>query len=134
MMYMMYMFFYQSTHLTFLLEPLDAKSIGPYIGCLVAAFLMCILLEFLSFCQFMVKSNRSEITILTKLSSIALYAVQSFLAFLVMLLVMTFNAVMFITIILGLVTGYMYFGLKKLNKKAEMNDEGYEVVAEKCCA
>ena len=60
-----------------------------------------------------------------------LYFVQLTLAFGLMLLVMTFNGLIFVAVVSGITAGYVIFGFKKLNVLAKNGQNGYEVIAEK---
>ncbi len=129
----MYMYFYQSATLTFLFKPLTTSHIGVYIVFLIVAFLMALALDSISYVHFMFK-NHPRLNPAVKIGgSVLIYFFQTILAFWVMLLVMSYNALMIVSIILGLSVGYSIFGLKKLNDKARMMDCS-DVVHEKCCA
>jgi copper transporter 1 len=96
----MEMYFYWGTDVVFLLESWTIKSnTGLYCVALAASFLCAVLLEFLN---------------TRKLDSKPLFAlvtsVKLWLSYLLMLVLMTFNAGLFIVVMLGYTLGYFLFG------------------------
>ena len=137
-MNMMHMSFYQNADVTFLFKGLQSTNTGGYILGLVITFLLSVSIEFFSFCILMVKiktNKEQKITpIVGFVVQMLLYSLQLLIAFAVMLLVMTYNGLVFITVICGITTGYAVFGFMKLNVQGQINEKGYECVAEKCCS
>mmetsp|Transcript_38964 Transcript_38964/g.44556 ORF Transcript_38964/g.44556 Transcript_38964/m.44556 type:complete len:148 (-) Transcript_38964:69-512(-) len=136
-MYMMHMTFYQSTEAIFLFQDFESTNTAGYILGLIITFLVAVGMEALSFIIFLFKAkakrNGHVGLSMTTLIVTGLYFLQLVIAFALMLLVMTFNAIIFLTVIAGILTGYAIFGFMKLNLQAKLGESGYSTVAEKCC-
>ena len=135
-MIMMHMWFYQSAEAVFLFKQFETASVGTYTIGLIITFLLAVLLEAISYALLWVKVGMRNVSISKVTGNILmvlLYFVQLLLAFALMLLVMTFNGLIFFAVVLGIVAGYAIFGFMKLNLQATIGDSGYCLVAEKCC-
>ena len=134
-MYMMHMWFYQSSEAVFLFKDFETKSVGTYIVGLIITFLLAVSMEALSLAIFLIKqkSNESSQKLLGNIITISLYFLQLVIAFATMLLVMTFNVLIFLSVVLGVTVGYAIFGFWKMNLQSKAKETGYSCVAEKCC-
>mmetsp|Transcript_21428 Transcript_21428/g.21067 ORF Transcript_21428/g.21067 Transcript_21428/m.21067 type:complete len:97 (+) Transcript_21428:151-441(+) len=95
------------------------------------------MIEFLSFAMLSIKvQSEKEGTInpiVGRILSVLLYGLQMLIALAVMLLVMTFNALICLMVVLGVVTGYAMFGFLRLDLQSQVKDSSFHAVAEKCC-
>ena len=102
---------------------------------MILTFFLSFSLEGISYIHFMLKNN-------VEFSSpsswhwtcVAVYFCQATLGLIVMLIFMTYNLMIMISVIIGLVIGYSYFGIWRLNLRSEKTETTYEVVNEKCCS
>mmetsp|Transcript_135 Transcript_135/g.126 ORF Transcript_135/g.126 Transcript_135/m.126 type:complete len:100 (-) Transcript_135:43-342(-) len=98
---------------------------------------MALLIEFLSFVILMVKiktdKDKKMSPLLGNSIIVGLYTIQMIDALAVMLLVMSFNYLICLTVVIGVVTGYAIFGFWRLDVQSKIGDKTYSCVAEKCC-
>merc|ERR1712166_846639 len=124
MMYMMHMTFYQSNKFCVLFKDFNSDgSNGQYAGLLVFVFVFCVILEGLNYHRFVMikKHGDQDVTMNFKLKITFSYFVTVFLAYCIMLVIMSFNEGAFVTIILGLTVGNTIFSYQK--KKIEINEK-----------
>ena len=96
----MEMYFYWGTDIVFLLDSWTIKSNpGLYCLALAASFVCAVLLEFLN-------TRKLESKFLFAL----VHSIKLWFSYMLMLVLMTFNAGLFIVIMLGYTLGYMLFG------------------------
>ena len=99
-MEIMEMYFYSGTSVHYVFPGLDVNgNKGAYFGCLLLSYVLAIFVEFLSSKQLKSPGAAS-----------ILYAVKLWFSYFLMLVLMTFNAGLFISVISGYVTGYFLFG------------------------
>ncbi|CAI2383757.1 unnamed protein product [Moneuplotes crassus] len=136
-MVMMHMWFYQGAECVFLFRPFLTTNHGEYFAGLVVTFILSVMIEFLSFAMLSIKvQSEKEGTInpiVGRILSVLLYGLQMLIALAVMLLVMTFNALICLMVVLGVVTGYAMFGFLRLDLQSQIKDSSFHAVAEKCC-
>lgn len=107
MMMIMDMYMYWGTDVVFLLKSWTiTNNVGLYLVAVAASYILAILVEFLS--------TRK---IQNDFQFAGVYAVQLLIAYTLMLILMTFNGGLFLTIVLGYTTGYFLFGFDKLQFK-----------------
>ena len=112
----MCMYFYNSTKVKMIFKGWDPESNGEYFGCLVFAFLIAFLAEYLSVERDKVDSNavvrlKAEgPQLLYRMFQSVIIAFQVFFSFLTMLAVMTYNTGVVAACVLGLGTAYFIFG------------------------
>ena len=122
-MHMMHMTFFQSTELTILFKPLSSDgSIVRYIALLIFLFIICVISEGVNYHRYtMIKANGDRrIPIPLRIKITASYFATVTISYGIMLVVMSFNAGAFITIIAGLTLGNFTFGYVK--KKRQINE------------
>ena len=131
---MMHMWFYQGEECVFLFKDLHTTNLGGYIAGLIVTFLMSALIEFLSLAILMIKikiDKKNLSPVVGNVFVILLYALQMTDALAVMLLVMTFNYIICLAVVVGVVFGYAIFGFWKMDIQAKNGDKSYSCVAEK---
>merc|ERR1719263_692914 len=123
--YMMHMHFYQSNELTLLIKGFDSNgSNGQYAGLLLIVFAFCVLIEGINYHRYvMLKAHgKSEVDMAFKMKIVGSYFVSIFLAYAIMLVIMSFNGGAFITVVLGLTVGNCIFSyFKKKNQIEQYN-------------
>jgi hypothetical protein len=128
MMETMTMYFYSSYKVVFLSSSWKVDSSGAYFGCIVATFAIALLVEFLSFGHsFLEHKNKGKIRDLVKEGyldeakhsstmfrsfSLLIQFFRLFLSYLLMLIAMTFNIGLILTICVGLAFAYLLVGIK----------------------
>lgn len=107
MMMIMDMYFYWGTDVVYLFEAFTIKSNpGLYVVALLASFFMALVVEFL-------QTRKPESSILVAL----IYALQMLLSYTLMLVLMTFNGGLFLSIVIGYTVGYALFGFAPIEFK-----------------
>jgi len=100
----MEMFFYQSANVKFLFKAWTIQdNVGAYFGALLLTFLLGFAIEWLSTRR--IKSK--------KVDCLA-YFFKLLMAYALMLIVMTFNALLLVAALLGLTFGYFTFGFRPI--------------------
>ena len=95
----MEMYFYSGYQVKFLIEKWTTMNSGQYWACLIVTFLTAAFIEFLA-------SRKIRNDFLNML----VYATRLFLSYMVMLILMTFNAGLFFAVITGYTLGYFLTG------------------------
>ena len=98
-MMIMEMNFYSSWMVKFLLDKWTTQTQGQYWACIFVSFFTAALIEFLA-------SRRIKNSYLHSL----VYATRLFLSYMVMLVLMTFNAGLFVAVVTGYTFGYFLTG------------------------
>ena len=119
MMMMMYMSFYNTNDLVLLFKQIDSKADNSkYAGLLAIVACLVLMMEALSFMRF--KSvyqinnlTQGEFTFTQKLALTGNYMLSVTLAYAIMLCIMSFNAGVFITVIVSLTACHAGFGYYK---------------------
>ena len=136
-MVMMHMWFYQGTECVFLFRPFLTTNKVEYTAGLVFTFILAALIELISYSILFIKvkteKEKKIQPMVGKLAVVSLYGVQMTIALAVMLLVMTFNVLIFFAVVFGIVVGYGVFGFMRLDLQSKVGDKGFGCVAEKCC-
>jgi len=139
----MQMYFEAGYEATILFEQWKTESVGAMVGSCIGIFLLAILYEGLKFFREMlirknyvaidyskvrgsqdsngaqVSQTRTAVTCKTSMTSAphyiqtALHALQLVISYFLMLIVMTFNVWLFISVVLGCTVGYFLFGWKR---------------------
>ena len=99
----MEMYFYWSNKVVFLLSNWETTNSGQYFACLLASFVIAILVEFLS-----------SLKVRNDLVHMLIYASRLFFSYILMFILMTFNGGLFIAVMLGYTVGYFLTGFKEV--------------------
>ncbi|KAI9563951.1 CTR1 [Daphnia sinensis] len=142
MMMMMQMYFYADYTAVVLFKQWDIQSVGAMVGSCIGIFLMAILYEGLKyFREYLSRKHyapvnynnvktpeggsdassqvRTPMSFKTSVTSAshyiqtALHLLQMIISYFLMLIVMTYNVWLFISVILGCTVGYFFFGWRK---------------------
>lgn len=102
-MMIMDMYFYYGGHVVFLFKKwtINTDKPGLFFLCCFSSFLIAVFREFM-------KSKQSQIKSIP--IDAAVYFLNLFLGYMLMLILMTFNFWLFCSIIIGYVVGYTFFG------------------------
>ena len=112
---MMEMYFYYTGDVYFLCKSwFINKNSGLFFVACLTSFLAAVIVEFLSTRQ--IKND---------FVNAAVYATNLFLSYMIMLVLMTFNFYLFITIMLGFSTGYIIFGFAPIEFKNTVKSQLY---------
>ena len=158
MMMMMYMWFWQGTEVTYLFKDIKSTSTGGYVLGLFCVALLAIILELLVYVQSQVKikeinsqineqmwenipykrsSIRCKVSVQSRLLQGFLYMIMVLTAYFVMLLVMTFNAGILVSVVLGLGFGNLMTRLwlpkETINANFRVDSPTYMPSADQCC-
>ena len=109
MMHSINMYFYQTMEVKFLFKPFHTSSIGGYIAVLAVSIVIGFALEAVSFMREYIKA-KGKSPVQTRILVSVAYLGQLTLAYLAMLIVMTFNFLLLVMIVVGMTVGYVCFG------------------------
>jgi len=127
--HMMQMTFTSGIHVKVLFDFWDAKSPGVYAASIIIVSFFCLMYVFLHYLTQKLQrdrmrkfSAREDISWLLTIIQLVAYCGQVTLSYLIMLVAMTYNAGLFITVVLSLTLGYWIFYLRR----TKMTDEEAE--------
>ena len=118
--------FYQSSEVKFLFKGIQTTTTGGYIALLFITVAIGVMLEATSFLREYLKLNKEYSELVRRTLLAVTYMFQMALAYIAMLIAMTFNFLLFLAVVVGLVVGYAIFGFLPLQK--ESADDTYAAI------
>lgn len=115
----MQMYFKASDSVVVLFKGWETTSLGEYFATLIFIFLFSLAHEYMTTYRINYTLKKDDAHYGSLISSL-LYLLSVTFSYLIMLMVMTFNVGIFFTVLLGLATGFYFFGQTRSNSASDL--------------